>query len=298
VATVLGDGELARRLVEQRFDHIFFTGSPRVGREVAKAAAASFTPVTLELGGKNACVVDRSADLLHASRKIAWGKFLNAGQSCVAPDYVLVDAAIEQQLLDQLVARIEEFYGPDPRTSPDFARVIHGGQLELLSEMLDGGEPVVGGRIEPDELYVAPTVLTNVDRESLLMREEIFGPLLPVLPCADLGEAIAEINSRPPGLALYLFARDRGWCDRLLAGTVSGGVCVNDTMAQMSNPILPFGGIGESGIGRYHGRETFDTFSNLRAVMRRPAKLDGAFFRYPPYEGRGRWIDLLKKFYG
>jgi acyl-CoA reductase-like NAD-dependent aldehyde dehydrogenase len=262
-----------------------------------RAAARHLTPVTLELGGKNPCVVDRSADLTHAARRIAWGKFINGGQSCVAPDYVLAQGAIAEQLIGELTRQVEEFYGPDPQRSPDFARMVDRRQLDRLRRLLEGGEIVVGGVIDEEELYLAPTILRGVSLEHPLMQEEIFGPLLPVVPFEDLGHALAIIGDRPRSLALYVFADDQQVQERLLDATTTGGACVNDVLSQMTTTALPFGGVGPSGMGSYHGIHGFETFSHHRAVMRKGRRLDGAFFRYPPYAGRQRWIERLKKLY-
>ncbi len=290
VQVVTGGVETSQALLAQRWDHIFFTGGTAVGRIVMQAAAQHLTPVTLELGGKSPTLVAADADLEVAARRICWGKFVNAGQTCLAPDYVLVDAAVHDALLDALVQCVARFYGDDPAQSPDFGRIINERHHARVVGLLDGGgTPVCGGQWSAEERYIAPTVLRDVPEEAQVLQEEIFGPLLPVLPVADMDAAIDYVNARPHPLALYLFTRDAALRDRVLGSTQSGGACVNDTVSHAGVPDLPFGGVGDSGMGAYHGQVGFDEFSHLRGVVVRTPRLDVPL-RYPPYEGKLTWV--------
>jgi aldehyde dehydrogenase (NAD+) len=280
-AVIEGGPETATRLLEEPFDHIFFTGGPAVGRIVMQAAARRLTPVTLELGGKSPALVCADADIPVAARRIAWGKFMNAGQTCTAPDYVLADRRILGPLLAELARAIGSFYGPDPRLSPDYGRIVNLRHFERLLRSLAGSRIVCGGEHDRNSLYLAPTVLTDVPEESPALAEELFGPILPVVPFDGLDDAVALARRHPNPLALYIFSKDRATQERLLAALPSGGACVNDTLTHMMNPRLPFGGIGESGMGAYHGKTGFDTFSHHRAVLRRGTWPDFRQ-RYPP----------------
>lgn len=294
VVLVEGGPEETEALLEQRFDTIFYTGNARVGRIVMEAAAKHLTPVTLELGGKSPVLVDADADVEVAARRIAWGKFLNAGQTCVAPDYVLVHAGVESRLLDALGRTLRSFYGKDPRQSRDYARIVNDRHFDRLSGLLaaTSGTVVLGGAQEKDERYIAPTIVTDVTPDDPLMDEEIFGPILPVVRVADMDEAVKYVSSRPKPLALYVFSRSKDSVDRVLAGTSSGSVGVNLTVQQVAIPELPFGGVGPSGMGAYHGRQGFETFSHRRAVLSKPTRPDPPV-QYPPYTKLKEW--LLKK---
>lgn len=285
IAVVEGGANVAAALLEQRFDIIFYTGGERVGRIVMTAAAAHLCPVVLELGGKNPCIVDETADLAVAARRIAWGRFLNAGQICVAPDHILVAASVEQALIQHLGQALKEFFGPDPRSSPDFGRIVNDAHFERLSRMLDDGHAVIGGQTDRAMRYIAPTVLTNVTSDSAVMTEEIFGPILPIIAYRDLAERLARIRSRPAPLALYAFTGDSAVADHIIAATQSGTVAVNDTVVFMANPALPFGGVGSSGMGSCHGKYSFDAFSRPRAILKRGFALDSSL-RYPPFNAR------------
>lgn len=269
-------------LLAERYDHVFYTGGGSVGRVVMEAAAKHLTPVTLELGGKSPCIVDATARLDVAARRIAWGKFLNAGQTCIAPDYVLVDERREDELVEQLGAAVRSFYGADPKQSPDYARIVNQRHFERLARLLKDGEPVVGGQIEPESRYIAPTVLRRVAPDSDVMQEEIFGPILPILPVRDLDAALRFVRGREKPLALYLFSEDGAAAARVEAETSSGGLCLNHVVWQVANPHLPFGGVGPSGMGAYHGRHGFETFSHRKSVVAKPTRFDPAF-AYPPY---------------
>ncbi|NMC69826.1 MAG: aldehyde dehydrogenase family protein [Myxococcales bacterium] len=281
VAVFEGGAETAQALLEHRFDHLFFTGGRTVGRLVMAAAARHLTPVTLELGGKSPCLVDRTVDPARAARRIAWGKFFNAGQTCVAPDYVLVHRALRVRLVDELRAAVREFYGPEPRRSPDFARIINDRHVARLAALIPE-RVACGGEVVREERYVAPTVIDGVGWDDPLMADEIFGPLLPVLEFDDAAEAIRRVSSLPRPLALYVFSSDDRFVERALAGIPSGGACVNDTIRHITTPHLPLGGVGASGFGRYRGQAGFETFSHLRSVMRRGWSFDPGLV-FPPY---------------
>lgn len=293
VAVIEGGVPETTAVLEQRFDHIFYTGNGTVGRIVMAAAAKHLTPVTLELGGKSPCIVDRSADLEVAARRIVWGKFYNAGQTCVAPDYVLCEPDVAGPLIDRLGATIAEFYGPDPKDSPDYGRIINARHFDRLRRLLDSGEQAAGGDTDAEARYIAPTILRDVSPESAVMADEIFGPILPVVEIGGIDEAIAFVNGRPRPLALYVFAGESGVADRVLERTSSGGACVNDVVAHLGIPELPFGGVGASGMGAYHGRAGFETFTHRRSVLHKSTMLD-VKLRYPPYdESKFKWIRRL-----
>ncbi|MEG3911252.1 aldehyde dehydrogenase [Microcoleus sp. w1-18aA5] len=294
VAAVEGGVEISQQLLAEKFDHIFFTGGTKIGRIVMEAAAKHLTPVTLELGGKSPCIVDSDIQVEYTAKRIAWGKFLNAGQTCIAPDYLLVDKKVKPALMAAIKTAINEFYGDDPQTSPDYSRIINQRQLDRLSAFIKDGEIVVGGEVKPEDRYIAPTVLDRVSWDSPVMQDEIFGPILPVLEYDDFGEAIAQINARPKPLALYLFSKNKEKQERVLRETSSGGVCLNDTVMQVGVKDLPFGGVGDSGIGSYHAKASFDTFSHYKSVLQKSFLLD-LKWRYAPYKGK---LDLIKKIIG
>ena len=281
-AVIEGDAEVSTDLLAQRFDLIFYTGGERVGRVVMAAAARHLTPVVLELGGQNPCIVDETADLAVAARRIVWGRFLNAGQVCVAPDHVYVAASVEARLLEELKRAVAAMFGHDPKQSPDFGRIVNPRHAARLQALLADGRAVTGGQADVDACYVAPTILTEVRANAPVMSEEIFGPILPVLPYETLETPLAAINARSPALALYAFTKDKATADRIIASTRSGSATINDTVVFMANPNLPFGGVGASGMGAYHGWYSFETFSHRRAVLRRGFALD-ASIRYPPF---------------
>jgi aldehyde dehydrogenase (NAD+) len=268
VAIVEGGVPETQALLTERFDHIFYTGNGRVGRVVMEAAAKHLTPVTLELGGKSPTIVDHDVNIDVAARRIAFGKFLNAGQTCVAPDYVLVSRGRADELVERIGKAIRDFYGADPAGSPDYARIVNDAHFRRLEELLASGTPVIGGQARAGERYIAPTVLRDVGPDSPALAEEIFGPILPVLPVADVGESIRFVNERDRPLALYVFSESPAVQERVLAETTSGGACVNTTVMHVAVPELPFGGVGASGIGAYHGREGFKRFSHARGVFK------------------------------
>ena len=271
IAFVEGAVQETTELLEQRFDHILYTGNGTVGRIVAAAASKHLTPTTLELGGKSPAIVDKDANLKQAASRIAFAKFSNAGQTCIAVDHVWVHHDVHDEFARLVTTEIQERYGDDPRSSPDFGRIVNTRHTARIQGLLEGGgydAIAAGGTINVDERYVAPTVVTGVKPNAALMSEEIFGPVLPVLPFDDIAEPISHINAGDHPLALYVFSKANA--QRVLDQTTSGGACVNDAMLHIFPPSLPFGGVGESGYGAYHGKFGFDTFSHQRAVFRRP----------------------------
>lgn len=294
IAVVEGGVETSQQLLAEKFDHIFFTGGTKIGQIVMEAAAKNLTPVTLELGGKTPCIVDTEVNLEHTAKRIVWGKFINTGQTCIAPDYLLVDRSIKKDLLAGIENCIKEFYGEDPAKSPDYGRIINPKQFDRLAGLLKDGEIITGGKTNREDRYIAPTVIDQVSWDAPIMEDEIFGPILPVLEYTDLTDAIAKINDRPKPLALYLFSKNKEKQQRVLQETSSGGVCINDTVMQVGVSELPFGGVGNSGIGSYHGKASFDTFSHQKSVLKRSFLLD-LDWRYAPYQGK---LDLLKKIIG
>ncbi len=281
VTVVNGGPEVAEALLRERFDKVFFTGSTRVGRLVMAAAAKHLTPATLELGGKCPAIVCADAPVELAARRIAWGKFMNAGQTCVAPDFVLVAREARETFVAAMKRALHEFYGNDPARSEDYGRIVNQAHFERLVTYLRDGKAVQGGQHDVKKLFIAPTILADVSPDAAVMQEEIFGPILPVLEFDKLDAALALLRGKPTPLALYVFTRDRATEARVLTDARSGGACVNDVVSHMVGAGLPFGGLGESGMGAYHGRAGFEAFSHQRAVLRRATWPD-APFRYPP----------------
>lgn len=292
VCVVTGGSDTATALLAERFGAIFFTGSTATGRRVAEAAARTLTPCTLELGGKSPCIVCDDANLPVAARRIAWGKFLNAGQTCVAPDTVWADRRIVAPLLAELARAVVQFYGADARGSSDYGRIATATHFDRLRTLLQPGRIVCGGDSDRDARYLAPTILADVPPDAAILYEEIFGPILPVVAFDDLNALLTDMQSRPTPLALYVFSESRAKQDIVLTRTRSGNACVNDTVLQILNPRLPFGGLGDSGFGAYHGKAGFDTFSHLRTVVRRGTRRDPAF-RYPPTTLTLKWLRRL-----
>ena len=286
VAVVEGGPEAVTDLLRQRLDHIFFTGSERVGRIVAEAAATTLTPVTLELGGKSPVYVDGSVDLTAAARRIMWGKLLNSGQTCVAPDYLLATPEVAGRLVPHLARAAEEFYGTEPAANPDYGRIVTPGHAARPSGLLDGHVAAFGGAADVPARHVAPTIIDGADPDSPLMCEEIFGPVLPIVHVASAQAAIDFITARPKPLALYVFSRRRRVRRAFIRGTTSGGLCFDLPTAHLAAPELPFGGVGASGMGAYHGETSFETFSHSRSVLDKPLRPDTVRLLYPPYRGR------------
>jgi aldehyde dehydrogenase (NAD+) len=296
VVAIPGDAETSKALLAEKFDHIFFTGGTSIGKLVMQSASQHLTPVTLELGGKSPCIVDKDCDLATTAKRIIWGKFYNAGQTCVAPDYLLVPRAIKDQLVPHLLHYVQEFYGDNPQASPDYGRIVNHRQFDRLVGLLETaqGKILIGGSYDRADKFIAPTLVDNISWEHPLMAEEIFGPILPILTYDSLEETIDRVNSQPKPLALYFFSRDQKNQEVVLQKTSFGGGCVNDTIMHLGNPELPFGGVGNSGIGRYHGKASFDTFTNYKSVLKNGFRFD-LKWRYPPYKLS---LEALQKFIG
>ena len=269
-------------LLAQQWDMIFFTGSPPVGKIVHQAAAKNLTPCVLELGGKNPTIVHSSANLKAAARRIAYGRYINSGHICTAPDHVLAWPEVKDEFVQHMKDTIREFYGDDPKQSPDYGRVINRRNFDRLAALLGSGKAVAGGQTDPDELYIAPTVLVDVALDSPIMKEEVFGPILPVLEIDSVEAVIEWVNGRPSPLGLYVFAEDKDVVEQILSATRSGDAEVNDCAIHPLFPELPFGGVGNSGMGKYHGRWGFEAFTNARGVLHHSSSVDPGV-RYPPY---------------
>lgn len=306
VAVFEGDAAVAQSLLRQPFDHIFFTGSPALGKIVMEAAAKNLTSVTLELGGKSPTIVDETSHIKDAAQKIVWGKYMNCGQTCIAPDYVLVQESVKDQLIQEMKDNIQKLYGQegqsDVEQSPDYTRVVNQRHFNRVRKLLDdavekGAKVVEGGKMNPDDNYIAPTMLVDVNDDMELMHEEIFGPLLPIKSFRDLKEATDYINTKPKPLALYFFSRDKKKQHFVIQNTSAGGSAINETLAHISNPDLPFGGVNNSGIGKTHGYYGFLAFSNERAVLKQRIGWTTLKMLYPPYtEKKKKTINNFSKF--
>ena len=290
ITVVQGHRDVNTELLKQRYDIIFFTGSPDLGRVVMRAAAENATPVILELGGKCPVIVDRSADVRLAAKRVAWGKTLNAGQTCIAPDYVLIHEDVKAEFVEEFRHALVELHGEDAQLSKHYVRMVSDKAFERVSGYLREGRVLVGGRVDASDRYIEPTLLDNVLLDSAVMTTEIFGPVLPVLTIKSIDEAIAFVNDREKPLALYVFA-DESVGRKVLHHTSSGGACVNDVIMHIANEHLPFGGVGNSGMGRYHGRDSLYTFSHRRSVVVTPTWIDLPF-RYMPYR-LFKWVKRL-----
>lgn len=291
VVNPLGGKETVSLLLDKPFDYIFFTGSVRVGKLVMQKAAQHLTPVTLELGGKSPCIVDSDAKLKLAAKRIVWGKFLNAGQTCVAPDYLCVHKSVKDELLKLIINEIRVQFGENVRNSEDYPRIVNKSSLERLSGYLNDGKIYYGGNIDEDNLYMEPTLIIKPDLNSPLMSDEIFGPILPILVYEDLDNVIKFINHREKPLALYYFSESKKKIKYVLTSTTSGGVTINDTIIHVANPNLPFGGVGNSGVGKYHGKESFETFTHNKSVMKRGTFIEFNI-RFAPYKNK---LNLVKR---
>ena len=282
IAVVQGNRDVNTSLLAQRYDVIFFTGSPSLGRIVMQAAAKHLTPVVLELGGKSPCIVDKGADVKIAAQRIAWGKTLNAGQTCIAPDYLLIHHSLQQQFIEEFKLAVERLHGKDPRSSQHYVRLVNDRAWERVASYLKDGRVVAGGEHIREERYIAPTLLSDVNPSAPVMQEEIFGPVLPMITFDEREEIVRFITEREKPLAFYYFGKEeKGW--KMLRRTSSGGACINDTIMHIANEGLPFGGVGNSGMGAYHGKLSYDAFSHYRAVVVTPTWLDLPF-RYMPYK--------------
>lgn len=289
LAVVEGGAEETAAILEHPFDHIFYTGGERVGKIVMAAAAKHLTPVTLELGGKSPCIVDKDINFDLAARRICWGKFMNAGQTCVASDYLLVHETAKPKIIEALRGAITQFFGENPQASPCYGRIINEHHFNRLCEFMKQGNIIFGGTTDITSRYVAPTLIDRVTPEDPIMTEEIFGPLLPIMTYKTTDEAIGFINARPKPLALYIFSDDEALRKRVLSETSSGGACIHNTLLHITSTELPFGGVGPSGMGAYHGKSSFDTFSHAKSVLKH-YPLFNATFLYPPYKPYLRWI--------
>ncbi len=284
VAVVDGGRAENQALLQQRFDMIFFTGGKTVGREVLRHAAEYLTPVTLELGGKSPCIVDSTAKIRLAAKRIVFGKYLNCGQTCVAPDYILCDKRIRDELITAILAEIEKQFGKEPLKNPNYGKIINEKHFERILGLINGEKLVYGGQSEPESLRIAPTVLNNITWDDAVMGEEIFGPLLPILTFDTLDEALDTVESHPHPLALYFFSEDKAAQKKVLDPCRFGGGCINDTIIHLATSDMPFGGVGESGMGSYHGRVGFETFSHYRSIVDKKTWMDLPI-RYQKYTG-------------
>ncbi len=289
-----GGIEVAQDLLSQRWDSIFFTGSVTVGKMVAKAAAENLTPVTLELGGKSPCIVDETANLKLAAKRIVWGKFINAGQTCIAPDYLVVSEKVKSKFVDLLKTEISQAYGENPELSEDFARIINSKNWTRLSAMLENQTIIAGGKITAEDCYIAPTLLDNPKLDSLVMNEEVFGPILPILSYKNETDLYQIISKYEKPLSLYIFTENKAFSKKVIQNYSFGGGCINDTVVHFSNNRLPFGGVGHSGIGAYHGKRSFDVFSHQKGIVKKANWLDIPI-RYAPYKGKLKMFRKLLK---
>lgn len=296
IAVVEGNGaELVPKMMrDNRFDHVFFTGSTAVGKQIAIMAAEKLVPVSLELGGKSPCIVDKDADLTVAAKRITWGKFTNAGQTCVAPDYLLVHQSIRELLTSLIQKNIEQFYGKDPQLSPEYGRIINKNRLQKLEIYLAEGNIICGGKVVQEDLYVAPTLMDNILPEATIMKDEIFGPILPILTYENIEDAVLTIRNNPNPLSLYYFGNNRK-AEKIFTEQIAfGGGCINNTLVHLANEALPFGGVGNSGCSNYHGKFSFDTFTRPKSVLKSGTWVDPAF-KYPPYKGKLKILKWLLK---
>ncbi len=293
VVVVEGALEETQALLKQKFDYIFFTGSTAVGKVMMKAAAEHLTPVTLELGGKSPCLIEESANLDIAAKRVAWGKFLNAGQTCVAPDYILIPAKLQDAFIEKLKVHLSVFYGSDVKASADYPRIVNNRHFDRLQNLIVPQKVALGGQVNREENFIAPTVMKDVTFSDKIMEDEIFGPILPIIPYENLEDAIKNILSFPKPLAFYLFSEDQSKADSIIARIPFGGGCINDTVIHLANPNLPFGGVGTSGIGSYHGQKSFDTFTHYKSLYAQGTLVDIPL-RYPPYnEKKLNWIKFF-----
>ncbi|WP_026711367.1 aldehyde dehydrogenase [Flavobacterium filum] len=289
---VHGGAEFTQTLLAQRWDYIFFTGSVAVGKIVAQAAAKNLTPVTLELGGKNPCIIGEGADLSIAAKRIVWGKFVNAGQTCIAPDYILVQAKEKYNFVELLKQEITLAYGENPQESKDLARIVNARHWKRLSELIDPAKILFGGQTDELQNYISPTIIDEPELESQLMKDEIFGPILPIISYHDENDLHKIIHRYEKPLALYVYSNDKKWAEKIITTFSFGGGCINDCMIHFVNKRLPFGGVGHSGIGAYHGKLGFDTFSHHKAIVKKPTWGDNPI-RYAPYKNKLKWVKKI-----
>ena len=295
VEVIEGDAEVATKLLSQRWDYIFFTGSVTVGKIVAKAASEFLTPVTLELGGKNPCIIDENCNVKLTAKRIVWGKFLNAGQTCIAPDYLLVHANSKSKIVEAIKFEIIQAYGENPESSEDFCRIVNEKNYTRLTHFLDNESILFGGQTNKIDNYIAPTLLDESKLDSLVMKDEIFGPILPIISYKQESEIDAIISNYEKPLALYVFSNRTNWAKEIVKKHSFGGGCINDTIVHFSNNRLPFGGVGNSGIGAYHGKLSFDTFSHKKAIVKKATWLD-IKIRYAPYKKKLKYVEKLLRY--
>ncbi|SEM72503.1 aldehyde dehydrogenase [Lihuaxuella thermophila] len=292
VTVVEGAAEVSEALLKEPFDYIFFTGSVPVGKKIMEAASKTLTPVTLELGGKSPAIVDKDANLDLAAKRLVWGKCINAGQTCVAPDYLLVHEEVKNGLLEKMKEAIREFYGEDPLQNPGYAKIISDRHFSRLAEFLKDGKIIIGGETDPEKRLIAPTLLDEVDWNSRVMAEEIFGPILPVLTFSELSDVITKVREMPKPLALYFFSENEKKQEEIIASIPFGGGCINDTLIHLATPYLPFGGVGTSGIGSYHGQYSFECFSHQKSIVKQTTRFDLPV-RYPSFKNGLKMIKKL-----
>lgn len=292
IAVFEGGSANNQAIMEERYDFIFFTGGTDTAKIVMEKAAKNLTPLILELGGKSPCIVHQDAKIKQAAKRIAWGKFLNAGQTCISPDYLLVQKGVKSALLEAMQHEIELFYGQNPKESQDYCRIINLAQYTRLIKLLDTGTIFSGGQYDDNSLYISPTILDNIKMDDTIMREEIFGPILPVIEYETIEEALLLIRHLEKPLSLYLFTTNKKIEAKILKDISFGGGCINDTVVHIINPALPFGGVGFSGLGKYHGKTSFDSFSHKKSLLKKSNWIDLPF-RYPPY--KKFYLKLLKK---
>ncbi|CQR48426.1 Aldehyde dehydrogenase [Paraliobacillus sp. PM-2] len=293
ITALEGDAETSQALLQKPFDYIFFTGSTSVGKIVMEQAAKHLTPVTLELGGKSPAIVHEDANLKLAAKRIAWGKFTNAGQTCVAPDYIYVHDHVKKTFLQELHQAITDLYGEKPLDNQDFPKIVNDKHVNRLQKLIDDGHLMYGGKSDLEKCKIEPTILTEIDWEMPIMKEEIFGPILPIMTYKELPTVIREVSDQPKPLALYLFTESKQTEQQVIDQIPFGGGCINDTIYHLATPYLPFGGVGHSGTGSYHGKASFDTFSHYKSILKQTTKFDLPF-RYP---GSEKGFRLIKKFF-
>ena len=294
IAFLETDNRQTDNLLKQHFDYIFYTGGVAFGKRIMMAAAKNLTPVTLELGGKSPCIVDNDAHIQIAARRIVWGKYLNCGQTCVAPDYIFVHREVKDKLITALQAEIERQYGKSPQESPDYPRIISQDHFYNLLLLLKQGHIVAGGKYDDKDLYIAPTVISGILPENRIMSEEIFGPILPLLDFDDIDNVIDYVNNQEKPLALYYFGQNKKKARYVLQNTSSGGACINDVVTHVANTHLPFGGVGSSGTGAYHGKYSFDTFSHTRSIVQSTTRFNIGM-KFAPYDGKLKWLKKIMK---
>lgn len=294
ISVIEGDLEVNKYILSREFDYIFFTGSPSVGKLVMKSASENLIPCTLELGGKSPCIVDSTSDINLSAKKIIWGKLLNAGQTCIAPDYIIVHKSVKSELIKTMADYIQKFYSKNPIESDDYTSIVNKKHFERIVRLINYDKVVFGGGYSEEKLKIEPTIMDNVNIGDLVMKEEIFGPLIPIIEYEKEEEIFDIVQKNKNPLALYLFTTNKKFEKRIINSISFGGGCINDTIMHITNPEAPFGGVGSSGMGSYHGKKSFETFSHQKTVLK-SSKLMDMKLKYPPYSKRG--LELLKKIF-